>query len=116
MDHRRWWGPTGARRPAPGRPAAERAAPSAGIEDLVRAYARGPVVIVLDERVPHEAAVCAVLRAHRTCDRLGALLSVATHSAPVRRLLEAHPDTGGHRLVVHARVDTAIEAAYATTV
>ncbi|WP_267889702.1 hypothetical protein [Streptomyces sp. NRRL B-1140] len=37
---------------------------------------------------------------------------MATHSAPVRRALEADADTGGTRLVVHARADIAV-AAYA---
>ncbi len=39
-------------------------------------------------------------------------MSVATHSAPARRLLEDGADTGGCRLVVHARTDTAIDAAF----
>ncbi|MGW6547166.1 hypothetical protein ACWGBH_30600 [Streptomyces massasporeus] len=38
---------------------------------------------------------------------------MATHSAPARRALEADPETGGRRLVVHARVDTAVSAAFA---
>jgi hypothetical protein len=45
------------------------------------------------------------------CNHLGVLISVATHSAPTRRLLEANADTSGTRLVVHARTDTAILSA-----
>lgn len=55
-----------------------------------------------------------VLRAHRLCDRLGLVMSVATHSAPARRLLdEANSETGGIRLIVHARADIAIATATA---
>ncbi|PZH18099.1 hypothetical protein C1I97_04240 [Streptomyces sp. NTH33] len=49
-----------------------------------------------------------VLRAHRLCSHLGLGMSVATHSAPARRLLEANGDTNGIRRVVRARADTAI--------
>ncbi|MFF5255938.1 hypothetical protein ACFY4K_28365 [Streptomyces leeuwenhoekii] len=81
------------------------------IDDLVRAHRPAPVVIVLDEPAAQGAAVSVVLRAHRLCGRLGVPLSVATQSAPARRLLEAGADTGGTRLVVHARADTAVTAA-----
>lgn len=83
------------------------------IGDLVHAYRPGVVVIVLDEPADGSAIVDAVLEAHRLCDRLGIMMSVATHSAPLRRLLEANADTGGTRLVVHARTDTAILSAVA---
>ncbi|MEU9570997.1 hypothetical protein AB0D62_14075 [Streptomyces massasporeus] len=83
------------------------------ISDLVQAYRPAPVVIVLDEPAARGPVVSAVLRVHRLCGGLGTLLSVATHSAPTRRALEADADTGGTRLVVHARVDTAVSAAFA---
>ncbi|MFF5842875.1 hypothetical protein ACIP4T_06935 [Streptomyces massasporeus] len=54
-----------------------------------------------------------VLRVHRLCGGPGTLMSVATHSAPIRRALDADADAGGTRLVVHARVDTAVSAAFA---
>ncbi|MGV9343532.1 hypothetical protein ACWDSD_01745 [Streptomyces spiralis] len=47
------------------------------------------------------------------CGPLGVLVSVATHSAAARRVLEAEADTDRTRLVVHARVDTAIAATFA---
>jgi hypothetical protein len=40
-------------------------------------------------------------------------MSVATHSAPARRRLEANAHTGSPHLVVHARIDIAINAACA---
>ncbi|MEU3937387.1 hypothetical protein AB0E85_35960 [Streptomyces sp. NPDC029044] len=40
---------------------------------------------------------------------------MAAHSAPVRRALEANADAAGTRLVVHARADTAVTAAFAAT-
>jgi hypothetical protein len=55
--------------------------------------------------------VTAVLRAHRLCGRLGTLMSVATHRAPARRLLEANAGIGSPRLVIHPRIDIAISAA-----
>ncbi|CAL9338790.1 hypothetical protein SUDANB58_00222 [Streptomyces sp. enrichment culture] len=81
------------------------------IGGLVRAHRPAPVVIVLDEPAATGAAVSVVLRAHRLCSALGVLMSVATHSAPTRRLLEANADTSGTRLVIHARADTAVTAA-----
>lgn len=83
------------------------------IADLVRAHSPLPAVIVLGEGATGPAAVCAVLSAHRKCSRLGVLMSVATHSAPARRRLEACADTGGTRLVVHARTDVAVAVAFA---
>ncbi|WP_420878542.1 MULTISPECIES: hypothetical protein [Streptomyces] len=83
------------------------------ISDLVQACRPAPVVIVLDEPAARSAVVSVVLRVHHVCSRWGTLMSVATHSAPVRRALEADADTGGTRLVVHARADTAVAAAYA---
>ncbi|MFF7731714.1 hypothetical protein [Streptomyces sp. NPDC007984] len=85
----------------------------ARISGLVQAYRPAPVVIVLDEPAARGPVVSAVLRVHRACGPLGTLLSVATHSAPIRRELEADTGTGGTRLVVHARVDTAVSAAFA---
>ncbi|MFB6553366.1 hypothetical protein [Streptomyces sp. NPDC056405] len=82
------------------------------ITNLVDAHQPTPVVIVLTERAAGHAAVSAVLRAHQWCVRLGVLMCVVTHSAPVRRLLENNSDTSGPRLVVHARVDTAITTAF----
>jgi hypothetical protein len=83
------------------------------ISDLVRAYRPAPVVVLLDEPAAQAAVVSVLLRVHRLCSRLGTLLSVATHSAPVRRALEANADSAGTRLVVHARADTAVAAAFA---
>ena len=85
----------------------------AKISDLVQAYRPAPVVIILDESAARGAVVSVVLRVHRLCRGLGTLMSVATHSAPARRALEAGADLGGTRLVVHARVDTAVSAAFA---
>ncbi|MFG3373937.1 MULTISPECIES: STAS domain-containing protein [Streptomyces] len=89
-----------------------RAALTTYITNLVDAHQPTPVVIVLTEPAGDHAAVSAVLRAHQWCGRLGVLMSVVTHSAPVRRLLEDNADTTGPRLVVHARVDTAISTAF----
>ncbi|MER7489137.1 hypothetical protein ABTY20_25160 [Streptomyces sp. NPDC126497] len=80
------------------------------ISDLIHVYRPMPVVIVLDGPLPGDAVVGQALRAHRLCGPLGVLISVATHSAPARRTLMAGADTGCTRLVVHARVDTAIAA------
>lgn len=85
---------------------------AAQIAELVRAHSPLPAVIVLGERAASRAAVCAVLSAHRMCHGLGVLMSVATHSAPARRQLEAHPDVTGTRLVVHARTDIAVAVAF----
>ncbi|MFJ8076457.1 hypothetical protein ACIQ7Q_21535 [Streptomyces sp. NPDC096176] len=90
----------------------QRAALSKEISDLVHLHRPAPVVIVLEEQAAGSAAVSAVLRAHRMCNHLGVLMSVATHSAPARRLLESNADTTGTRLVIHARTDTAISTAF----
>ncbi|MET9255541.1 hypothetical protein ACGFZL_30985 [Streptomyces sp. NPDC048182] len=90
-----------------------RAALAAHINDLVDAHRPTPVVVVLGERAACAAAAGAVLRAHRRCARLGVLMCAVTHSAPVRRLLEDNADTSVPRLVVHARIDTAITTAFA---
>ncbi|MBQ1097579.1 hypothetical protein KBY55_16135 [Streptomyces sp. b94] len=82
------------------------------ITNLVDAHQPTPVVIVLTERAAGPASVSAVLRAHQWCRRLGVLICVVTHSAPVRRLLENNSGSSGPRLVVHARVDTAITTAF----
>ncbi|MFF7969713.1 hypothetical protein [Streptomyces sp. NPDC007905] len=92
-----------------------RAALLAHISGLVRGHKPASLVIVLDEPAAGDAAVSVVLRTHRLCGRFGLVMSVATHSAPVRRLLEAGADTGGIRLVIHARADTAIATATALT-
>ncbi|MET7685714.1 hypothetical protein [Streptomyces sp. NPDC005423] len=81
------------------------------ISGLVHAHDPAPVVIVLGADAP-PSSVEAVLRAHRRCAPLGVLLSVATHSAPVRRALEAQAGADGPPLVIHARVDTAIATAF----
>ncbi|WP_436800857.1 hypothetical protein [Streptomyces avermitilis] len=90
----------------------QRAELSQEITDLVHAYSPLPVVIVLDMPGVGGATVSAVLRAQRMCHHLGVLMSVSTHSAATRRILEANCDTGGTRLVVHARTDVAITAAF----
>ncbi|MFE9290226.1 hypothetical protein ACF1HU_23435 [Streptomyces olivaceus] len=88
-----------------------RAALTTHLTNLVDAHQPAPVVIVLADGAAGPAAVSAVLRAHQWCGRLDLLLSVVAHSAPVRRLLESNADSCGPRLVVHARVDTAISTA-----
>jgi hypothetical protein len=90
-----------------------RAALASRITDLVDAHRPSPVVVVIGERAAGSAAVSAVLRAHQFCGRLGVLMSVVTHSAPLRRLLAADADSRGLRLVVHARMDTAISSSFA---
>ncbi|MGX1267583.1 hypothetical protein [Streptomyces phaeoluteigriseus] len=88
----------------------------AGIGDLIEGHMPASVVVVLDEAAATEAAVGVVLRTHRLCSRLGLVMSVATHSAPARRLLdEANADTNGIRLIIHARADIAIATATALT-
>ncbi|WP_458247432.1 hypothetical protein [Streptomyces sp. MAI_2237] len=91
---------------------ARRATLTTEISDLIHAYRPMPVVVVLEEAATGAPVVSAVLRAHRMCSRLGVLMSVATHSAPARRLLEADADSVSPRLVVHARTDTAIDATF----
>jgi hypothetical protein len=78
---------------------------------LMQAYRPAPVVIILADVAATSASVSAVLRSHRLCGRLGTLMSVATHSAPARRLLEANADSGSPRLVIHSRIDIAISTA-----
>ncbi|MFE9674337.1 hypothetical protein ACFYO5_09465 [Streptomyces sp. NPDC006259] len=93
-----------------------RSALFAQIGGLIEGHLPGSVVVVLDEPAATEAAVGVLLRAHRLCSRLGLVMSVATHSAPARRLLdEANADTGGIRLIIHARADIAIATATALT-
>jgi hypothetical protein len=91
----------------------ERTVLAAHISDLVHTYRPFPVVIVLEGPAATDATVDAVVEAHRACAHLGVLVSVAADSAPARRRLEAAADPEGTRLVVHARVDTAVSAAYA---
>ncbi|MFE9701426.1 hypothetical protein [Streptomyces sp. NPDC006270] len=83
------------------------------ISSIVHALNPAPVVIVLDDEAATSASVSGVLRAHRLCCDLGTLMSVATHSAPARRLLEANADTSRPHLVIHARITIAISAACA---
>ncbi|MFF9024808.1 hypothetical protein [Streptomyces eurythermus] len=83
------------------------------IEGLVHAHKPAPVVITLEEPATDGAAVSVVLRVHRMCRDLGILMSVASASAPIRRVLEANTDTAGTHLVIHARTDTAVAAAFA---
>ncbi|MET8454655.1 hypothetical protein [Streptomyces sp. NPDC005209] len=85
------------------------------ISDLVLGHQPASLVIILNEPAATDAAVNVVLRAHRLCNRLGLVMSVTTHSAPVRRSLEANADTNGTRLVIYARADTAIATAGALT-
>ncbi|MGW2827063.1 hypothetical protein ACWC24_39720 [Streptomyces sp. NPDC001443] len=81
------------------------------ISDLVLGLRPASLVVVLRAPAATDAVVGVVLRAHRLCNRLGLVMSVTTHSAPVRRSLEANADTDGTRLVVYARADTAIATA-----
>ncbi|MGW7210776.1 hypothetical protein [Streptomyces sp. NPDC054837] len=92
-----------------------RAALLTEISDLVHAYKPASVVIVLDQPAPTQAALSVVLRAHRLCSRLGLVMSVATHSAPTRRLLATGVETEDIRLIIHASADTAIATATALT-
>ncbi|MFA3872947.1 hypothetical protein ACSLFT_34890 (plasmid) [Streptomyces sp. G6] len=82
----------------------------AKIGDLIHAYKPTPVVIVLDDSEAGGVMTSLVVRAHCMCSSLGVLMSVATHSAPMRRLLEASADSDTH-LVIHARADIAVSAA-----
>ncbi|MFI5998076.1 hypothetical protein ACIBAC_40230 [Streptomyces sp. NPDC051362] len=83
------------------------------ISDLVHVHAPTPAVIMLGGEVP-DPVIEAVVEAHRRCRQLDVLISVATSSAPARRVFQAHATADGGALVVHARVDTAISTAYAT--
>ncbi|MFF3886158.1 hypothetical protein [Streptomyces sp. NPDC001914] len=80
------------------------------ISDLVHAHDPRAVVIILGDDA-HVAETSAVLSAHLLCGDLGVLMSVATHSASIRRRLQIQPDIAVTRLVVHARTDTAIAIA-----
>lgn len=82
-------------------------------EGLVHAHKPAPVVVVLEEPAADGVAVGVLLRVHRICRDLGVLMSVASCSAPTRRVLQAQADTTGAHLVVHARTDTAVAAAFA---
>ncbi|MCV2457773.1 hypothetical protein OEB94_00445 [Streptomyces sp. ICN988] len=83
----------------------------AKIGDLIHAYKPTPVVIVLDDSAVGRMMLSVVVRAHRMCTSLGVLMSVASHSAPLRRQLEASVGTDTKQLVIHARADVAISAA-----
>lgn len=80
--------------------------------DLVRGHRPAPVVVVLDDTAVGGVVISVVLRAHRMCTDLGVFMSVVTHSAAARRLLEAAALTSGVHLVVHARADTAVATAF----
>ncbi|MEU7337306.1 hypothetical protein [Streptomyces sp. NPDC007074] len=82
------------------------------ISDLIHAHRPAPVVVVLGAAAT-TAVISAVLHAHRMCSQLDVLMSVATPSAPARRAFEAQAVPGGPRLVVHARSDIAVDAAFA---
>ena len=93
-----------------------RAALFAEISDLVHAYKPASVVIVLDQPAPAQATLSVVRRVHRLCSSLDLVMSVATRSAPLRRLLADRADAEDDiRLVIHARADTAIATATALT-
>ncbi|MFE7444339.1 hypothetical protein ACFU7X_28235 [Streptomyces chartreusis] len=92
-----------------------RAATLAHISDLVHGHKPASVVIVLDQPSPTQTTLSVIFRAHHLCSRLDLVMSVATHSAPVRRLLATGADTKDIRLVIHARADTAIATATAVT-
>jgi hypothetical protein len=85
----------------------------AQLEGLVQAHRPTPVVVILEEPATDGAVVSVVLRLHRTCRDLGVLMSVVSTSAPIRRMLEADADSTGTHLVIHARTDTAVTAAFA---
>ncbi|WP_329042824.1 hypothetical protein OHT61_31275 [Streptomyces sp. NBC_00178] len=82
------------------------------IMDFVRAFQPAPVLLVIDDAAATPATASAVLRAHRLCADLDVLFSAATHNASVRRLLEDNAGSRGAALVVHPRVDVAIDTAY----
>ncbi|MFD4688975.1 hypothetical protein [Streptomyces sp. NPDC058463] len=82
------------------------------ITDLIHAHHPSPVLVVIDNAAATPATASAVLRAHRQCGNLKTLLSVATHDALTRRLFEDNAGSGEPRLVVHHRVDVAIDTAY----
>ncbi|MGW1966614.1 hypothetical protein ACWCPD_40900 [Streptomyces sp. NPDC001935] len=83
------------------------------ISDLVHVHDPTPAVIVLGTVVPDEV-IEAVVEAYRRCRRSDVLISVATPSAPARRILQAQAAAQGGGLVVYARVDTAVRTADAT--
>ncbi|MFC9945655.1 hypothetical protein [Streptomyces pratensis] len=89
-----------------------RAELAAGMTSYMRDYQPARVLVIIDDPAATPATASAVLRAHRQCDELGVLMSAATRSAPVRRLLEANAASGGARLVVHPHIDVAMSAAY----
>ncbi|MFF3886128.1 hypothetical protein [Streptomyces sp. NPDC001914] len=80
------------------------------ISDLIHVHDPTPAVIVLGTVVPDEV-IEAVAEVHRSCRQSDVLISVATPSAPARRILQAQAAAPGGGLVVHARVDTAVRTA-----
>ncbi|WP_256332937.1 hypothetical protein [Streptomyces sp. 2131.1] len=84
------------------------------ILDLARVHQPAPVVVVIDDAAATPATASAILRARSQCTELGVVLSVASHSAPLRRLLQDGEDPTLTRLVIHTRIDTAIDAATQT--
>ncbi|MFJ3088269.1 hypothetical protein [Streptomyces sp. NPDC086838] len=84
------------------------------ILDLARVHQPAPVVVVIDDAAATPSTASAILRARSQCTELGVVLSVASHSAPLRRLLQDGEDPTLTRLVIHTRIDTAIDAATQT--
>ncbi|MEU9360422.1 hypothetical protein AB0D35_20190 [Streptomyces sp. NPDC048301] len=89
-----------------------RAELSSEIVAFLQAHRPSPVLVVIEEAAATPATASAVLRAHRQCGAWGVLMSVATASSAVRRLLEASADVGGARLAVHQSLDSAFNATY----
>ncbi|MFC9271093.1 hypothetical protein ACFTXJ_25390 [Streptomyces zhihengii] len=89
----------------------ERAETARRLADLMCAHRPAPVVVVMADAASTAATAEVVRQAHRRCGNPGVLLSVATHSAPVRRLLEAEETTVRHRMGVHPHFDTAFSSA-----
>lgn len=90
--------------------ACERADLTRQLIDWASVYQPAPVVVVIEQPAGTAAVAGAVLQCHRQCSRLGLLMSVVTHSSPMRRLLMVKGASYRPRLVVHSRIDVAITA------
>ncbi|MGW8990982.1 hypothetical protein ACWGRF_13800 [Streptomyces zhihengii] len=88
----------------------ERADLTRRLAELMRAHHPAPVVVVIADAACSASTATAVRRAHRRGRDRNELLSVVTHSAPVRRLLQAGETAARHRMVIHPRMDVALAA------